>query len=372
MAKPKHIIVSVTNDIYTDQRVRRVCEFLVNNNYKVTLCGRKLKHSKTLPETAYKTVRFKLPFNKGPLFYALYNIRLFLFLMFNKCDALLSNDLDTLLANGLAKKFKSNCKLYYDSHEYFIGVPELIAKPKVQKIWHYIEKKYIPNVDKMYTVNESIADLYRKEYNKEIKIVRNISDVKKIKTTYTKKELGLPEDRHIIIIQGAGINIDRGAEEAIEAIKLVSQAVLIFVGDGDVIPKLKEQVRKEQLDDKVLFFGKQPYDLLMNYTAHADIGLSLDKPTNINYRFSLPNKLFDYIHAKTPVLVSNLIEIKKIVEQFQIGMVINDHHPDTIAKALTIMLENKTQYDTFKKNTEKASKVLNWDNESKVLKDIYE
>ena len=79
MKKKKKIIVSVTNDIYTDQRVRRVCEFLISNNYDVTLCGRLLKNSKKLPETQYKTVRFKLPFTKGALFYAVYNIRLFFY-----------------------------------------------------------------------------------------------------------------------------------------------------------------------------------------------------------------------------------------------------------------------------------------------------
>jgi glycosyltransferase involved in cell wall biosynthesis len=372
VGKRKKIIVSVTNDIYTDQRVRRVCEFLVDQNYDVTLCGRLLKNSSSLPKTSYKTVRFKLPFTKGAKFYAIYNLRLFFYLLFHKADALLSNDLDTLLANSWAKKFKPNCKLYYDSHEYFVGVPELIEKPKVQKIWHKIEQKYLPKTYKMYTVNESIADLYRQEYNKEVKVVRNISDIKEVKLTFTKKELGLPEDKRIVIIQGAGINIDRGAEETIEAIKLVDNCVLIFVGDGDVIPQLKTQVLQEKLQDKVLFFGKRPYDELMNFTTLSDIGISLDKDTNINYRFSLPNKVFDYIHANTPLLVSDLTEVKKIVEGYNVGIVVPNHQPETIAKAINTMLNNTELYNTYKNNTKKASKDLTWENECKVLKEIYE
>ena len=226
--KKKKIIVSVTNDIFTDQRVRRVCEFLVANNYEVTLCGRLLKNSKPLPKTNYKTKRFKLPFTKGAMFYASYNIRLFFYLILHKSDVLLANDLDTMLANHLANKLKKGGKLYYDSHEYFAGVPELIARPKIQKAWRFIEKMTLPKADKMYTVNRSIADLYQKEYNRgDIKVVRNISDVKVLDRSKSKIELGLPTDKRIVIIQGAGINIDRGAEEAIDAIKLVNNCVNI-------------------------------------------------------------------------------------------------------------------------------------------------
>lgn len=371
MSKKKKIIVSVTNDIYTDQRVRRVCDFLHDNDFEVTLCGRLLKNSQAVNDRPYKIVRFRLPFTKGALFYAVYNLRLFFYLVFHKADILLSNDLDTLLANHLAKKFKSNCRLVYDSHEYFIGVPELIKRPKIQKIWRFIEKRTLPKVDKMYTVNGSIADLYKKEYQINIEVVRNIADFKPVSQTFTKKDLGLPTDKHIVIIQGAGINIDRGAEEAIEAIKIVDNCVLIFVGDGDVIPILKQKVNEENLQNKVMFFGKRPYNELMNFTALSDIGLSLDKDTNINYRFSLPNKIFDYIHANTPLIVSDLKEVKNIVNTYNVGLVIENHQPESIANAITKLLNDKTLYNNLKNNTVEATNSLNWSNEKEILKRIF-
>jgi len=148
--------------------------------------------------------------------------------------------------------------------------------------------------------------------------------------------------------------------------------VLIFVGDGDVIPQLKEQVQKENLQEKVLFFGKRPYNELMNFTAHADIGISLDKDTNVNYRFSLPNKIFDYIHSNTPLLVSDLTEVKKIVEGYNVGIVVPNHKPETIANAIKKMLGDRELYHTYKNNTKIASKDLTWTNECKVLKEIYD
>src|SRR5690606_15458664 len=114
-------------------------------------------------------------------------------------------------------------------------------------------------------------------YGKPFRVVRNISPLWKPQQLKSRQELGLPEHGKLIIMQGAGINIDRGAEEAVEAMKTIPSATLIIVGDGDVVPQLKAQVTKDGLTEKVLFFGKQPYERMMNYTYHADIGLTLDK-----------------------------------------------------------------------------------------------
>lgn len=367
----KRIIVSVTNDLCTDNRVRKVCEFLVEQDFEVTLVGRKLKGSLALGNLPYKTKRFKMFFKKGALFYAFYNLRLFFYLLFHKADVLLANDLDTLLANHWAKKFKSGCKLIYDSHEYFVGVPELTHKPGIQKIWRRIEQKCLPKTDQRYTVNESIAGIYKSEYGLTFDVVRNISDAPKNIQTKSRSELGLPEDKKIIIYQGAGINIDRGAEELIDAMNYVENAILIFVGSGDVIELLKTQVLKNKLQEKVLFFGKKPYIELLNYTTVSDLGVSLDKNTNVNYKFSLPNKIFDYLHCGIPMLVSDLPEIRKIVEGYQVGTITPSHDPKELANHINQVFANILLYNQLKSNTRKASQELTWKNECKVLEKIY-
>jgi glycosyltransferase involved in cell wall biosynthesis len=367
----RKIIVSVTNDIFTDQRVRRICEFLHEHNYEIILVGRKHRDSKEVTDRPYKIRRFRLWFNKGALFYANYNLRLFFFLLFKKSDALLANDLDTLYANYWARKFKSNCRLIYDSHEYFCGVPELVERPRIQKFWRRIEKRCVPKVDAAYTVNDSIAELYRQEYNIEMSVVRNITDPRHVQMTMSKDELGLPEDKKIVIMQGAGINVERGAEEAIEAIQSVENAVLIFVGGGDVIPTLMHTVKVKNWEEKVLFFGKRSYEELMNFTHLSDLGLSLDKDTNINYRYSLPNKIFDFIHAGIAVLVSNLPEIKKIVEEYEVGAISESHEPSVLAREISDLLNDPERLDRYKENTKKAAAELSWENECKVLETIY-
>ena len=370
MPKTKHAIVSATNDLYTDNRVNKVCLFLVNQGYAVTLVGRKLKSSIELPERPYKTIRMKLLFETGAKFYAVYNFRLFLFLLFRKADVLVANDLDTLLANFIAKKFKPSAELVYDSHEYFTEVPELTSRPKVQKIWLKIERYIFPKLKKCYTVNSSIAKIYTDLYGKEMKVVRNISPIWKSDNIADKKTLGIPENKPLIILQGAGINIDRGAEEAVDAMQNID-AVLMIVGDGDIVTELKKRVSQLNLAEKVLFYGKKPYDLMMNYTTHADIGLTLDKPTNLNYKLSLPNKVFDYMHTSTAVISSEIKEVSKVVRSHNIGLVLEEVSPKCIAEAVNYLLANAEELNRFKANCKIASQIENWENESKILNEIY-
>ncbi len=371
MSKQKKAIVSVTNDLYTDQRVHKVCLFLESQGFSVLLVGRNRKSSKELSNRTYATKRFNLFFDKGAKFYAEYNFRLFWYLIFKKVDVLVANDLDTLLANYLASKFKPACRLIYDSHEYFTEVPELIHRKKVKQIWEGIEAWIFPKLKTIYTVNSSIAKLYADKYKKEIKVVRNISPTWEPKNLKSKKELGIPENKKLIILQGAGINIDRGAEEVVEAMKSVENCILMIVGDGDVVAQLKSYVLDNKLHEKVMFFDKRPYNEMMNFTYYADLGVTLDKPTNINYRYSLPNKVFDYIQAETPIIGTNLIEISKIVNAFGVGEIVDELTAENLALVINTLLNDENRLLELKENCSKARKVLNWESEIEILKEIY-
>lgn len=363
----KKAFVSVTNDLSTDQRVDRTCITLKKMGYEVTLVGRKLNDSLAV-DRDYKTKRFKLFFNKGAFFYADYNLSLFFYLLFKKADLLFTNDLDTLLPNYLIHKLKK-VKIIYDSHEYFTGVPELEGR-WVKKVWLKIERRIFPNLENIITVNDSIAKLYFDEYRKEISVVRNIPKVHEEINFKSRAELGLPSDKKIILLQGAGINIDRGAEEAVEAMQYVENSVLLIIGGGDVINTLIKMVVDLKIESKVVFLPKQPFNELRIYTKVADLGLTLDKDTNINYKFSLPNKLFDYIHSGIPVLASDLVEVKRIIQEFEIGDIIPNHEPKQIAEKINSILADSDLLKKWKTNTTAAVKVLNWRNEEKKLIEV--
>jgi glycosyltransferase involved in cell wall biosynthesis len=332
-----------------------------------------LKTSTEVSPKRYRTLRFKLWTEKGPMFYALYNIRLFWFLLWHHADILVSNDLDTLPANFLAAKLK-NIPLVYDSHEYFTGVPELINRPKVQRIWKKIESYCLPKVDYAITVNESIAKLFKEEYNKDFDVIRNVPLITKpflSERENLRRELGLPINKKILILQGAGINIDRGAEELVAAMSYLPDYLLLIVGGGDVIGDLRKIVSEKNLKERVLFIAKQPIEILRKYTAASNLGVTLDKANNINYKLSLPNKLFDYIHAGVPVLSSDLPELKRIVVGYDIGKISTDHDPKNISKVIEEMFSSEEQIKKWEANTVIAAKELNWDKEKERLLSIF-
>ncbi len=365
----QRIIVSVINDLVTDQRVHKTCTTLTGMNYEVILIGRKLTNSLAINRT-YKTIRMRLFFNKKFLFYAEYNIRLFFKLLFLKKDILLSNDLDTLLPNFIISKIFRK-KLVYDSHELFTEIPELTNRPNVQKVWLSIEKYIFPKLKNVYTVNNSIASFYKGKYNIDVIVVRNIAPKLNNKTTDLAFADKIKGTKKMIILQGTGINIDRGAEEAIQMMQYLDNVILYIIGSGDVFENLKKLQTSLNLANKVFIKDKIPYNELMEYTKIADVGLSLDKGTNLNYEYSLPNKIFDYIQAQLPVLASNRKEVTDLITTCNIGLIVDSHNPKVLASKVQEMLSNTNQYSIWKENLVNVSMLYNWEKEKEQLITIF-
>lgn len=367
----KIAIVSVINDLVTDNRVNKSCLTLVECGFDVVLIGRQLPNSLPLPDWKFKAIRMKLFFLSGPLFYFFFNLRLFFKLLFKKADLLYANDLDTLLPNYLISKLKS-IPLIYDSHELFCEVPELLNAPAKQKIWLSIEKHIVPKLKNCITVNNSIAKLFEQKYNVKFNVIRNISEQDNNFKARSREALELPLDKKIILLQGAGINIDRGAEELIDAMAFIENAILLIIGSGDVWKVLQQKIADQNLYKKVVLINKIPKAELVHYTYNADLGLSIDKNTNLNYFYSLPNKIFDYLHAGVPILASRLPEIETIINEFKVGDFIDDHKPKTIALKINEMLSSETVLAEYKRNTKIASQQLNWTIEKQKLISIFE
>ncbi len=355
----KKIIVSVTNDLTTDQRVAKVCLTLYKNGFDVLLIGRKLKNSLPI-KRKYQVKRIKLLFNKGFLFYAEYNLRLFLLLLFQKKDFLLSNDTDTLLANFFVSKIQ-NKRIIFDSHELFSEVPELVNKPLVKKIWVLIENWIIPKLQNNYTVCKSIADYYKTEYNSNFKVIRNLPIEKERNSTHFPFEI---DNKKVILYQGA-INIGRGLELMINTIQLLPNYIFVIVGSGDILNQLKQSVIKQKLTNQVKFLGKLTPEKLHKITPLADIGISLEEDLGLNYRYALPNKIFDYIQSEVPILVSNLPEMKQVVLDYNVGEVVENRSPKDLANKIESMLKKE-----YSQNLSIAKKELIWGNEERVLLNI--
>jgi glycosyltransferase involved in cell wall biosynthesis len=368
MLKQK-VIVSVSSDLVTDNRVHRTCSVLHDLGMDVLLIGRKKNNSPILNQRNYRTKRLRLLFEKGPFFYAELNFRLFFILLFQKKALLYSNDLDTLLPNFIVSKL-TRTKLIYDSHELFTESPELIHRKRTQGIWLGIEKIIFTKLTHIITVNDSIAHTYEERYNRKLLVIRNIPNKYKVQKLQTKEQLGIPTNDFLVIIQGSGLNVERGIEEAVLAMKDLEGVTLMLVGDGDVMPVVKELIKINHLDDKVKIYGRRPYLEMMQFTTYADLGLTLDKPLSKNYEFSLPNKIFDYMHAGTPILASKLVEIERVINTHHIGSILTEVSPAAIANAIRDLKSKPDVLIQQKEACHKASEIENWENERCKLESL--
>ena len=356
----KRILISVTNDLTTDQRVEKTCEVLSEIGYDVLLVGRKLK--KSLPiQRNYETIRFRLLFNKGFLFYAEFNIRLFIFLLFTKKDLLFSNDLDTLLPNYIIGKLQ-NKKLVFDSHELFSEIPELVNKQRVKKVWLFLEKTIIPKLQNVITVSDSIKNHYHNLYGISAIVIRNIPKIEHINQKNFEIDA---EEKKVILYQGS-VNIGRGIELMIDTMALLDEYLFIVIGDGDILEQLKEKVSNLSLHDKVKFIGKKTPEELKELTPNATIGMSLEEDLGLNYRYALPNKIFDYLHANVPVIVADLPEMRNLIKKHPIGEILIERTPKTLAKTII----NMTSI-SYEKELKTAKKELNWSEEKEKLISIF-
>jgi glycosyltransferase involved in cell wall biosynthesis len=364
------VAFSVTNCICHDSRVQKMAAVVARLGCDVTIIGRKSGVCCDLNELKFRTIRFRMVFRKGFLFYAFFNIRLFFSLLLKKYDLLVADDLDTLLPNYIVSKIRK-IPLVYDSHEYFTGVPEIQNRPFVKWFWKTIEISIFPHLRNIMTISDSIAEKYSEEYRIRPVTVRNCAESSEEIRSYTHEELGIRQGHLLVVLQGTGINYDRGGEELIEALGMTDGVTLLVIGSGDQLPLLKVKVHDLNISDKVKFIPALPWDEMMRYTKSADAGLSLDKDTNLNYRFSLPNKLFDYISAGIPVIAGNLIEVKKIMEENLCGVIISNITSEEISNAINILKDDRDLLNKLKQNAVTASKSLNWEKESTGVTEFY-
>ena len=365
----KKIIVAVISDLTTDQRVIRICNSLQQMGFDVTVVARRFKNSLPLEKYLFAAERLHCYFKKGIMQYAEFNFRLFWKLLFAKTDYLLCNDLDTLIPGYLISRWR-NKYLFYDTHEYFTGVPELNTSPFKRKVWKFFEDRIFPKLKTVYTVNNSVKNTYFKEYGNDIKVIKNVP------VTVTLPAIAMPAEwqgKIILLMQGAGINQGRGGMELLTAMKhLPDQYLLVFIGSGNQWDLIKQTRTAWKLDQRVVMMEKMQPSLLKQYTRLAHIGFSLDSFEDLNCLYNLPNKIFDYIHANVPLIVTGIPEVKQVIEQYACGICISSSDPLLIAKTIENMIENQSAYQNFKLNCSIAAAALCWEKESGKLTAIYQ
>jgi glycosyltransferase involved in cell wall biosynthesis len=362
----------VFNSFLNDSRVLKESLSLSHNGYSVTVIAhhdknleKEEKHSKlTIRRVAYldRTVtKGKIGKLRAYLNYVGESIA-----YAKEFEILHCNDINTLPIGVIIKKvYNKNVKIVYDAHEY---ETETYALKGIQKkITKLVEKFLIKYADKVITVSDSIANEYVKLYGiSKPALVLNTPPFKEVVKYNKFREAFDIEGKTIFLYQG-GLTKNRGIELLIEVFQsLNNESVMVFMGYGDLETYIKETSNNSS---NIFFHKAVSPEVLLEYTVSADFGISTIEDSCLSYRYCLPNKLFEYIMSEVPLIVSNLPEMKKVVNQNDIGVVVETDSIkgtiEAIEKAISLDKE------IMKKNLKKAKAFYNWEEQEKVLLKLY-
>lgn len=356
------VLVSVFNNLYTDQRVEKVCRTLHENGYEIELIGNSWEGLPAM-ERPYPFTRIILKSKNLKSAYPEFQYKLYqeLIKRANSKTILLANDLDTLLPNIKAGK-KLKIPVVYDSHEIFTEQPSVRGR-LVQKIWRSLEKHLMKGVKYMMTESFSYAEWFHKKYGVKPVVIRNIP-------FKISEEIDFPSNKPKVILYQGALNQARGIPQAITAMHLVENTVFKIIGDGPQRSDYEKVARDENLlNKKVFFLGKMKPEELRKVTKTADVGISVEENGGVSYLYSLPNKIADYIQSHVPIVMINFPEMKRVYNEFKVGEMIENHQPETIADAINKVLSNGRNY--YRTELNRAGEVLCWENEEPKILQLF-
>ena len=356
----KQLILLASSDINYDQRLQKIAQALHTDDWQVLLLGVKRIHSIPLKEKAFGQRRVKRIFSSGILFYLEFNCRFFWYLLRSKVDVLVANDPDTLPAVWLLSWFK-RFDLVYDSHEYFTEVPELANKSFKRKVWAGLERWGVRKAKICYTVNESLAQILGKKYDKQFAIIRNVP------LAFTERP---PMNKKPYVLYQGALNKGRGLEVLIEAMQGVPLELWI-AGKGDLEAELKQLVEQKKMTDQVKFLGMLLPNELRAITIEAKIGINVLASTSLNYYYSLANKCFDYMHAGVPAIHMNFPEYERIQEKAPIGVLIKELEVGELRKAILKLEQDEVYYQSCAENALRLAEEYQWDKEQVTLQNLF-
>lgn len=291
-------------------------------------------------------------------------------------DVFHAHDLNTLFpAVVLARR--TGASLVYDSHELYVDRNAKEA-PWFRLRWLFIEAQMIRHVDEVITVSESIAEVLAERYKIEKPtVIRNVQEHVGSKGKCTVRDLPAlehigPDDR--IAIYAGRITTGRGLGILVEASQYLDGVVIVMLGGGNVAyaNKLRTMIKEWGVEHKVILVPPVESDEVYDYVTSADVGLMLTENICLSYYYGAGNKLFHYLMAGLPVVVSDQPEKRKIVETYEVGRFCNVDDPREVARVIQELSDDVAARRRYSANAIKAARILNWENEEKKLLEVYE
>jgi len=364
------VINLVLNNFENDSRVLKISKSLKQAGHEVQVIA---LHEESLPirddSNGIDVHRIVLSSRNWPRkkFFQLFKYLEFTFrvlMRYRNHDIYYCNDLHTLPLGVMLKLFSGKrTKILYDAHEYESEANGLSKLEKTFRRW--LERLLISFAETTVTVSNSIADEYVRLYGIEKPaVLLNVPPLSSVtRHDLFREELEIATDKTIYLYQGV-LSPGRGIEVLLDAFEQLGDSgrVIVFMGYGP----LDDLVRsRAESSDNIFFREAVSASELPRYTSSADVGISTIENSCLSYYYCLPNKLFEYLMAEIPVIVSNLYEMRSLVKEYELGVVAEENTVAGIKQAVVEM--DEFHLEGFQVNIKPFKSRFNWEAQEELL-----
>ncbi len=402
---PSRVVMLVTSTLLHDNRVRRQAQTLAAAGYQVMVYSHieaasvpKLGWSPTnpqavpVPRPAWETASgwSRVSGHASDLFRWGGSQALRQAAGADQAAVYHAHDLDTLAAGAwLARRHRS--RLVYDAHELFVdqmdlGPAALVHIPFPSRLkqalaranYTRLERRLIRQAGAVITVSASIARELASRYGiPQPAVVLNTPSYRDLGagSNWLRDRLGLGPEIRLLLLQGSVLP-GRGLLELVQSLTLLPEAChLVFLGFnlGTFQQPIRQEIARLSLGARVHLLDALPPEDLLAATASADAGVLLLAGHNLNDRYAMPNKLFEYLMAGLPFVATDWPEVGRVARETGAGLTISAITPAAIAGAVQQLLGDPAAYQARRQAALDAARaVYNWEKQAETLLSVYQ
>lgn len=275
-----------------------------------------------------------------------------------KPDIIHANDLDALLAAYIASR-SWKCKIVFDSHEVYTDNFGLASAVLKKRFWSIVERWVIKRVDLVVCVSNAASDYFATKYNiPKPLVVTNCAKRQRLHEHENVKSPYFEVLNHGQFYEGRGYDIMVKAA----AISINTQIKYVLRGFGRMEPELRSFVDEKGLTN-VTFAPPVKTTELISAASTSHVGLAITVPINLNFKLSVSNKIFEYVSAGLPVIMSDIPEHRYLNEKYNFGIILKENTAECLRDAVMTMYENEELYREYSANAKRLSEELNWETE---------
>ena len=381
-ARGRHVVMLVRNAYTNDTRVEKEARSLVASGERVTVvadagAGLPERETRAGGETVVRVAR------RGPrlpgLRFAVHELRLARRLVALRPDLLHAHDSNALVPVFLGA-WRRRIPFVYDAHDLWLARPRRDrgrVSFALNHAWYaVVERLLIPRAAATITVSQPIVrHLEARHGLTGVALVPNYPDLGAAPAVQDVRRLAGGEqilpDRPVVLYLG-GLMGGRGLEQLVDAMATTTSPQLVLLGEGQLARPLLDRADRLGIGDRVHLLAPVPPDEVVAHAASADLGVSPYLPASLNNRYSLPNKLFQYMAAGLPVVASDFPQVRDIVVGSRCGVVADMTDPTAIASAIESVLDDPEEARAMGERGRRAvEERYHWDASARRLLEVY-